>query len=272
MENKFNHIPEKYLIALKAALLASNEIMKFYEASFQTEIKNDGSPVTEADLASSNIIVEQLQSTQIPIVCEETENSDFEKRKQWSECWCVDPLDGTKEFIKKNGEFSINIAYIKNQEAVFGLIASPVNDLVIFGAKEIGVFTCQLSQYMNFSKWTTILAPTKMNEPPVLTFSRSHQSENEFEFIEFVKTKFTSFNTWNMGSAWKFYHLAKGEVDAYARYTPTMEWDIAAGHAILDALGGKVLQIESQTSLIYNKENLRNPYFIATTKAFAECS
>lgn len=255
------------MIALQASVEASEKIMEFYSNGFETEIKHDGSPVTQADLASSAIIDTFLNSTGIPITGEETVKMDFEIRKNWAESWCVDPLDGTKEFVKKNGEFAVNIALIRDQQPVFGLIASPVEKRIIFGGSETGVFISDFEHWNNARKWTKIEASHTINSPLMVTCSRSHHSGPVLQFLHELKINHPEIDFIKRGSALKFFDLALGNADAYPRFAPTMEWDIAAGQAILEALGGIVVHAHTLEPLRYNKENLTNPYFIAKTYA-----
>jgi 3'(2'), 5'-bisphosphate nucleotidase len=255
------------MIALQASVEASEKIMEFYSNGFETEIKHDGSPVTQADLASSEIIDSFLNATGIPITGEETVKMDFEIRKNWAESWCVDPLDGTKEFVKKNGEFAVNIALIRDQRPVFGLIASPVEKRIIFGGSETGVFIADFEHWNNATKWNKIEAAHTINSPLMVTCSRSHHSGPVLQFLHELKINHPEIDFIKRGSALKFFDLALGNADAYPRFAPTMEWDIAAGQAILEALGGIVVHAHTLEPLRYNKENLTNPYFIAKTQA-----
>jgi 3'(2'), 5'-bisphosphate nucleotidase len=254
---------KEYNIALKAAIAASKEIMRFYADGFETEIKQDGSPVTQADLAASKIIDSYLLPTNIPITGEETLKSDFEVRKHWTECWCVDPLDGTKEFVKKNGEFAVNIALIRNGKPLFGVIASPVNETILFGGKETGVFYALFSDIDFPSNWVQLKQPEQIQLPFILTCSRSHHSGPVLNLINELGNTFETIEYIKKGSSLKFFDLAFGRAAIYPRFAPTMEWDIAAGQAILEALGGCVLNAVTGEPLNYNKENLTNPYFIA---------
>lgn len=254
---------KEYNIALNAAIAASREIMRFYVDGFDTEIKKDGSPVTQADIAASQVIDSYLLPTNIPITGEETLKSDFEVRKNWTECWCVDPLDGTKEFVKKNGEFAVNIALIKNKQPIFGIIASPVEQHIIFGGKDCGVFFSSFDTIDQSEKWIELKQPLTLQQPFVITCSRSHHSAPILQLIHDLNNKFGTIEYLKKGSSLKFIDLAFGRASFYPRFAPTMEWDIAAGQAILEALGGCVVDAITGEPLIYNKENLTNPYFIA---------
>ncbi len=258
-----------YTIALKASVLAADEIMRVYRTSFQKELKSDGSPVTEADNQASAIITNELRQTEIPIISEEELKENFSIRQNWKTVWIVDPLDGTKEFIKQNDEFAVNIALVENGKPVFGLIASPVEQTILFGGKEIGCFIAPFDAIDSPINWTEITAK-ELNNPVVLTSSRTPNFELFSTLIEEIKSK-KDIDFIKKGSALKFFDLAQGWADVYPRFAPTMEWDIAAGQAILEALGGKVLDVNTGKPLTYNKESLYNPHFIAKTKAFINC-
>ena len=146
-------IEEKYKVAIRSCVEASKAIMRIYAKNFESFKKEDGSPLTKADLASTEIIHKYLDPLGIPITGEESKNSRYSERKKWKNCWCIDPLDGTKEFIKKNGEFAINIAFLENQSSVFGVIASPVEEKMIFGGKKMGVYECSFVDIENESNW-----------------------------------------------------------------------------------------------------------------------
>ena len=260
-----NPFHEKYIAAIHASIAASEAIMQIYQNDFEEIIKSDGSPLTQADLASSDIIDAFLRPFGLPITGEETEKMQFEERATWTECWCVDPLDGTKEFIKKNGEFAVNIALIKDSKAHFGLIASPVRREIIVGSKETGVYIFSFDDAHDFSAWKKLSIPEKHNNPIVLIGSRSHHSGSMIQIIESLKSISLGIEFIQKGSALKFFDLALGTADIYPRFAPTMEWDIAAGQAILEALGGSVVHAEKGEALRYNKANLLNPFFVART-------
>jgi len=259
-------IPLIYRRAIEAALEASHAIIEIYEQVFEQVLKQDGSPVTQADLAASHSIERVLLPLGIPITGEETEKAAFEERQHWQKCWCVDPLDGTKEFIKRNGEFAVNIALIENGQPVFGLIASPVQEEILLGSKETGVFKFLFQDWQSQEKWIQITAPQNTNNPIIMACSRSHHSGPVLQFIQALKKITNEVIFLKKGSSLKFFDLASGAADVYPRFAPTMEWDIAAGQAILEALGGEVVHAETGEPLRYNKANLVNPYFIARTK------
>ena len=256
------------MTSLRAAVAAAAEIHRIYQTPFKKELKSDGSPVTKADLASSKVIHDYLSQTNIPIIGEELEKAPYSIRKNWSTCWCVDPLDGTKEFIKKNGEFVINIALIKNGSPVFGVIASPILEEIIVGGTEIkGAYQLSFADIESHEKWTQLQTINTINQPPVVISSRSHFSGDILKVVKPIEKKYGGFVSLTMGSALKFFELCQGKADLYPRLAPTMEWDIAAGQAIYEALGGEVVDLKNQQPLTYNKENLYNSYFIARNKA-----
>ncbi|NDA98568.1 MAG: 3'(2'),5'-bisphosphate nucleotidase CysQ [Crocinitomicaceae bacterium] len=258
---------DKYSTALSAAIAASKAIMKIYSSPFETYIKDDGSPLTKADLESTRIIHSFLDPLSIPITGEESSPAVFSKRISWDESWCIDPLDGTKEFVNRNGEFTVNIALINKGKPIFGLIASPVNEEVIFGSKKTGVYILKFEDLENPTAWKKILPSLKVNNPLVIIGSRRHSSKAQDELMNTLKTSNLEFRFLQKGSALKFFDLALGKADVYFRFAPTMEWDIAAGQAILEALGGSV-ETTDELPLQYNKENLFNPNFRAFTKAY----
>lgn len=255
---------EEYKSTIHAVLEASEIIMDIYATDFEKIEKQDGSPVTIADLKSSRIIAKHLKTTQIPITGEEIDKEPYEVRKTWSKSWCVDPLDGTKEFIKKNGEFVINIALIEDEKPVYGIIASPVNRQIILGNKKYGAFQTCYEDALSPEKWKPLVSLHKLNSPVHIIASRSHYSGNLLKLAEYIQEEFDEIESSAMGSALKFFDLVNGKADVYPRFAPTMEWDIAAGQAIYEAIGGEVIQVETGKPLTYNKKDLRNPYFVAS--------
>jgi 3'(2'), 5'-bisphosphate nucleotidase len=254
-----------YQKAIVASIEASKVIMGFYENGFKSEFKKDGSPVTEADFAASRIILEHLSETNIPILGEESEHPSYEIREKWTSNWCVDPLDGTKEYIKRNGEFAVNIALIENNISTFGVIAWPAEKKVIFGGPQIGVFVSSFDSIENSESWEKLVHQKLVNVPLVMATSRSPHSGASASFIEKLKLEHPLIHFLKKGSALKFFDLAYGYADVYPRFAPTMEWDIAAGQAIIEALGGLVYAVETGLPLRYNKESLYNPHFVAMT-------
>ena len=260
-------LPKAYQVAIEAAIAASKAIMEIYRQDFSFLDKSDGSPVTKADLAASNIIEQLLSPLGIPITGEESEKAPYEVRESWTQSWCIDPLDGTKEFIKRNDEFAVNIALINNKQAIFGLIASPVQEKILMGSKDTGVFILKFEDVHHFDNWQKLGIPQQCNNPLVMACSRSHHSGAVLQIINELKAQGHELDFIKKGSALKFFDLAEGRADIYPRFAPTMEWDIAAGQAILEALDGEVVHAITGEPLYYNKANLVNPYFVARTKA-----
>jgi 3'(2'), 5'-bisphosphate nucleotidase len=243
------------------------EILRIYEEDFETILKEDGSPLTAADLASSGIIQSFLEQTGIPITGEETTKSAYSDREKWTQSWCVDPLDGTKEFVSRNGEFAVNIALIEQGKPVFGLIAAPVAKEFIIGSKEFGVYIGHFEHWQDATKWKKLSPVQKLNQPLVMVGSRSHGDGEMENLSQQIQEQVGEVQTFCKGSSLKFFDLAIGHVDVYPRFAPTMEWDIASGQAILEALGGHLLDAQSGQALTYNKKNLLNPHFVAYTQA-----
>lgn len=243
-------------IAIEGAEEASKEILKVYNSGdFQAEAKGDNSPLTLADKKAHHKIVEILKSTNLPILSEEGRSIPFEERKQWEYFWMVDPLDGTKEFIKRNGEFTVNIALIHKQTPVLGVVAVPVTGELFFASKGHGA---RLKKYNK-----EILLPKKIETDLSksglrVVASRSHMNDETQEFINKLKDPVLV----SKGSSLKFMLLAEGSADVYPRYAPTMEWDTAAAHAIVNETGLRVLQYNTSTELQYNKADLLNPFFL----------
>ena len=239
-------------IAKKAGI----EILKIYsEADFDIKNKSDESPVTLADLLSNKIITEELTKhyPSIPILSEESAHASYEIRKSWTELFIVDPLDGTKEFIKKNGEFAINIAYMKNGVIIDGLIYSPVS-------KEI-FYTKNNKSYKEINGEELEL-PIFHNEPFRVFVSKSHYNEETKKLIDLKRIDRPDLTEIKLGSALKFCKIAEGYAHFYPRIAPTSEWDTAAAEPILRNIGYKIINAETGNALIYNKENLLNPSFI----------
>lgn len=255
-------------VALQAVVEAADAIKVIYHQDFETVRKSDGSPVTIADLASNTIIERHLESTGLPILTEETEQARYVERKNWEAYWCVDPLDGTKEFIKRNDQFAINIALIANNEPVLGIIADPMLERILIGGRTIAPAILTFETILFPDKWLPLNVTECVNDPIVITSSNAPQTEKAIHFVDHLNTQFGEIQNIHRGSALKFFDLATGKADVYPRFAPTMEWDIAAGQAIIEALGGVVLHADQKTPLTYNKLNLTNPHFVAMTNAF----
>ncbi|MCG6188298.1 3'(2'),5'-bisphosphate nucleotidase CysQ [Maribellus maritimus] len=262
MENKTN-----LEIAIKAAVKAGEKILEIYnDSDFSVEKKADNSPLTIADKKSHDIIQEYLSKTEIPVLSEEGRNIDYSERKDWEQFWIVDPLDGTKEFIKKNGEFTVNIALAKNGKPVMGIIYVPVSKTLYFGEISLGAFMCEnISGEITLDsvlKKSEKLPKPKKTKKYFVVGSRSHMSPETEGYINALKQKHAEIDIISKGSSLKICMVAEGVADEYPRFGPTMEWDTAAGHAITNAAGKKLWLTDFSEELTYNKENLLNPYFI----------
>jgi 3'(2'), 5'-bisphosphate nucleotidase len=260
---------EKLLrIAIEAAIKAGVETLKIYNTEFDVYEKNDASPLTEADKTSHNIIMNYLDKTNIPVLSEEGKSIPYENRKNWQQIWIVDPLDGTKEFIKKNGEFTINIALIENQKPVLGVIYVPVLQTLYFGTKLTGAYKAeQINSYDESAIETKkIKLPIQENRPYTVVASRSHLSPETSTYIAEVEKNYGNIETLSRGSSLKLCMIAEGKADEYPRFAPTMEWDTAAGQAIIEASGGEVIDWQTKQPMLYNRENLLNNWFLAKRK------
>lgn len=252
-----------YLI--KAVEEATIAILKIYNTEFEVEIKEDNSPVTAADKKASEIIIKHLKPTGIVIISEEEEKMDFLERQDQTLIWLVDPIDGTKEFIKKSGQFCISIALVENGKPILGMIASPTESKILFGGKNIGAYSIPYHTNNIWSEnWEIIPKESKSNK--VILHSNGGFSGSVVKFVRLLEAKYGKLEVIKKGSALKFFDLVEGIADFYIRLAPTMEWDIAAGQAIYEAVGGEVIHFETRKPLTYNKPQLKNPYFIAKRK------
>ncbi|QEC69195.1 3'(2'),5'-bisphosphate nucleotidase CysQ [Panacibacter ginsenosidivorans] len=249
-------------IAKYAALDAGKAVMEIYRSGeFETDIKTGASPVTKADKISHTIITGHLDKTHLPVLSEEGGHIDFKKRKQWEYFWLIDPLDGTKEFINKNGEFTINIAFVRQNTAAGGVIYAPCNDTLYSGSKETGAFKNEKGSLVEFPPLAERVQFKDLLQREHITViaSRSHVNSETMTFIkQFQSTKLMS-----LGSSLKFMLLLENRADIYPRLGATMEWDTAAAHAILNASNRGVYQADMKSELCYNKPDLTNPFFIA---------
>src|SRR5690554_3020524 len=255
-------------IAMEASLAAGKVIMEVYDTAFNVEVKDDKSPLTEADTKANDIINSFLIPTEIPIISEENKQTDYSVRKTWETCWVVDPVDGTKEFIKRNGEFTVNIALVTNGKPVLGVIYVPESKVLYFAevAKEEG-FKVDLDSHETsmdaiLERATPLRPKQGVSNPVQMVGSRSHMSQDTLDYMETLKATGKDVEVVSKGSSLKFCLVAEGHADVYPRFAPTMEWDTAAGQAICNAVGIAVISKETNESLMYNKENLLNPWFL----------
>lgn len=260
----------KYIeIAIEAAVTAGEEIMKIYndpDFDFSVEKKADNSPLTIADKKSHFVIQDFLDNTEFPVLSEEGRSIEFLERKNWEQFWIVDPLDGTKEFIKRNGEFTVNIALAKNGIPILGVIYVPVTKTLYAGAEGFGAFKINVSEnekpFHALVKKGIKLPQPKTQKEYFVVGSRSHMSKETEEYLNQLKKTHPEIEIISKGSSLKICMVAEGIADEYPRFGPTMEWDTAAGHAIANAAGKKLWLTDFSGELKYNKENLLNPFFI----------
>ena len=240
---------------------ASKAILEVYadEEKFNTALKDDRSPLTEADLRSNKIICDRLADLYpgIPVISEETKQAAYETRSKYKEYFLVDPLDGTKEFIKRNGEFTINIAYLEGHSPVGGFVFVPCTGVAYLAEKVKGAFRVDA----NGHKTTLRSSSFYLSDPEIkVVASRSHRDQ----MTENIISRLNHPQVVSTGSSLKFLLIAEGKADFYPRLAPTMEWDTAAAQCILEESGGSVIQFESRLPLVYNKPDLLNPFFIAS--------
>lgn len=260
---------EKLKTAIQASLSAGYAIMEIYRNDdFKVESKEDDSPLTVADKKANEIINKFLGPHAIPIISEENKQIDYEERKIWTQCWIVDPLDGTKEFIKKNDEFTVNIAFVEKGKPELGVIFAPaLNTLYFAVVSESKAFRYVISEAKVaaeevLEKAEEIKPATTKGERLKVVGSRSHMNEDTQKFIEDLKEKHgEEIEIVSRGSSLKFCLVAEGEAHIYPRFAPTMEWDTAAGHAICEAVGLKCLFRETGEPMTYNREKLLNGHF-----------
>lgn len=256
-------------IAVKAAVEGGAAIMEIYaKDDLGVEYKEDQSPLTLADKKCNDVINSYLIRTVHPIISEENRQLEFEERKDWDTCWIVDPLDGTKEFVKRNGEFTVNIALVQNGKPLLGVIYVPdTKELYVADVVEnkAGKFTLDehevIIEDLDLDK--NRIGPKNTDTELVrVVGSRSHMNEATETFVSSLSEVYEKVDIVSKGSSLKFCLVAEGKADVYPRFAPTMEWDTAAGQAICEAVGLQVISKETDQPLLYNKENLLNPWFI----------
>ena len=253
--------------AITAALEAGKAILEIYHSGeFDVEIKGDNSPLTKADTASHNVIMSFLTKTDIPVLSEEGKSIAYQERKDWSQLWIVDPIDGTKEFIKRNGEFTVNIALIENQKTQIGVIFVPVTGELYFSSKEMGAFKVTVD-LENYDLETLISNGSKLplqREDNTFTIvaSRSHMSPETETYVQEMRDLHGEVNLISKGSSLKLCMVAEGTANCYPRFAPTMEWDTAAGQAICEHAGFQVIDWKTKENMLYNREELLNAWFL----------
>jgi 3'(2'), 5'-bisphosphate nucleotidase len=270
------------LRSIQAAIAAGNAVNEVYHSEdFGVEYKPDQSPLTLADQKSHDIIVNGLREFDIPILSEEGKDTPYAQRKDWKRFWVVDPLDGTKEFIKRNGEFTVNIALVENSRPVLGTIFVPDSNTLYFAGRNFGAYKLQDGPFAELpetrveskEETQTLLdqiigqssrLPIENQQRPSLTIvgSRSHKTAELEAYVGEKRKTHGEVEFISAGSSLKICLVAEGRADVYPRLGPTMEWDTAAGQAIAEHAGARVYQYNTSKPLIYNKEDLHNPWFI----------
>ena len=258
-------------LAIKAAIEAGDEIIKVYNGENALDVllqKENDTPLTAADRLAHVSISKNLAYASYPVLSEEGRDIPYEERSLWEHFWMVDPLDGTKEFLKRNGQFTVNIALIKRNQPVLGVIYQPTEDHLYFAAEGIGAYKCTGAQTKWGGRLSSLIEVSeklpidKKREAYVVVASRSHLSDETRDFIELLKKEHANVETASIGSSLKICLVAEGSADIYPRFAPTMEWDTAAGDAIARCAGKQIANSENGEPIKYNKPNLLNGWFI----------
>ncbi|MDR2882245.1 MAG: 3'(2'),5'-bisphosphate nucleotidase CysQ [Alistipes sp.] len=278
-----NAAAREYLVpkAYNAALRAGATILNVYRhrEDYNIDLKEDLSPVTEADRQAHAVIRDYLGPTHVPLLSEEGREMRFDERRDWDMFWLVDPLDGTREFIKGNNEFTVNIALLVNSRPVVGVIYVPYFEKVYFCEKGHGSFmkTCiapdpaaEFSYEDVFAGAVRLPLRRERNVPLRIAVSRSHRNEDTDRYVAALRERYPDAEIVEQGSSYKFCMLAEGRVDYYARTTGTYEWDTAAGEVILSEAGGTTKSLPDLDKFAYNKESLLNPWFVCRSGQFQE--
>jgi 3'(2'), 5'-bisphosphate nucleotidase len=247
-------------ILIPIVIAAGDEIMKYYGKNYTITSKKDKSPVTDADIAANNIIINGLQATQLPIISEETKILSYEERKNWKTYWLIDPLDGTKQFVNHQDEFTVNIALIKDNRVVEGIVYIPVTNVLYYGNIENGSIKIDMkSDNVKEEKLPLLITNAKLR----IIASKSHLNAQTKTYLKHIKIKVRDADICHFGSSLKFCSVAEGTADIYPRLGSISEWDIGAGHAILKSAGGNVIDMHTGKEIEYNSQNLKTPDFIA---------
>ena len=255
-------------LAILSALRAGKEILKVYQEDIVVEYKADESPLTKADKNAHQVIVDGLKASGLPLLSEEGKTIPYEQRSKWELFWLVDPLDGTKEFIKKNGEFTVNIALIDHDTPIIGVVYVPVTGVLYYASSKIGSYKIKPDGDLLVKDMDALIersvSLTEGEYPAIYTIvaSRSHLTRETDEFISRKKAEDGEIELINAGSSLKLCSVAERKAHIYPRLAPTMEWDTAAGHAVALFAGCKVYDYATGNELKYNKENMLNPWFV----------
>ncbi len=239
---------------------AGRRILDVYEQKFEVDHKDDGSPLTAADQAANEVIVARLQALtpDIPILSEESAKIEYSQRAGWTRFWLVDPLDGTKEFVSRNGEFTVNIALVENGRPLLGVVYVPVTGVCYLAAHGHGAW-----KEKGGCDRRPIAVRSYRGGPATVVASRSHRGESLDRFLARLEAREGKFETTSLGSSLKLCMVAEGAADIYPRLGPTSEWDTAAAHCVVEVAGGRVTDVEGR-ALRYNKPNILNPFFLVS--------
>jgi 3'(2'), 5'-bisphosphate nucleotidase len=258
--------------AVNAALAAGAEILKVYrDPDFNVETKGDGSPLTRADRLAHAAISQRLSATDLPLLSEEGQSVPYTERSSWARFWLVDPLDGTKEFIKRNDEFTVNIALIEENRPILGVVYAPACRVLYVGAKPNVAWVirnCEPREgrLTDLEKSSQPLPDFKGQRPYRVVGSRSHGSPETDAFVAKLRSAHPELEMVSMGSSFKLCMVAEGSADQYPRFAPTMEWDTAAAQALVEAVNKEVLIFDREKGplgpVVYNKPELVNPWFL----------
>ena len=278
------HRDDLLVAAARAAVQAGFATLTVYQAEIQVEYKEDRSPLTLADKRSHEIIVGHLKKTGIPVLSEEGRNIPYAERSRWRQLWIVDPLDGTKEFVKRLDEFTVNIALVEDQRPTLGAIFVPVKNVLYFGRIEDGSFRLEDSAAIDSlaseslerdaravmgrlrARSQKLPVDQEAHTPFVIVGSRSHATPELHAYVDQKRRELGAVEFVSAGSSLKYCLVAEGRADIYPRLGPTMEWDTAAGQVIAEAAGARVTRHDTGAPLVYNKEDLLNPWHVVTRK------
>jgi len=271
-------LQESLTLSLLAAIKAGEAILAVYQGNIDVTYKDDKTPLTVADERAHAIIENHLSTEglkQIPVLSEEGKLTPYDERKRWEYFWLVDPLDGTKEFIKRRGEFTVNIALIHKNRPVLGVVFVPASGYLYFAAEELGAYklesagmdSAELDRVLDLAKRLPLdQSGMRPGSKLRIVGSRSHATKGLEDFVQRVKEKYGDVEFIPAGSALKFGLIAEGSADIYPRFGPTMEWDTAAGQCVVEQSGGAVLRMNEKKPLDYNKKDLHNPDFTCIGK------
>lgn len=245
---------------IELAIQAGRRIMEIYDTDFDVEQKSDNTPLTAADMAAHNTIVDGLSklTPEIPILSEESASIPFDERSQWQRYWLVDPLDGTREFVKRNGEFTVNIALIDNHESVLGVIYTPVTGVTYYAARGTGAFKKTVNNTSDNTDAVTIHSRPKTEDSTIIAGSRSHRGDSLEAFLK----RLGEYDIISMGSSLKSCLVAEGAADIYPRLGPTSEWDTAAAQCVVEEAGGCIIKTDGEVLRYNTKDSLLNPHFL----------